>query len=247
MRVTELPSLSLWNCLRILSSLFLYALNLNILFYPFEVWSAVRMKDLGRWSGAEELRLIGYGLVVGLEGTGDSPKSLFTHQSLANMLLRFGIAVDRDKVKSTNVAAVMVTAEVPPFRRKGDRFDVIVSLLGDAKSLQGGVLLQTTLSDMEGKVWGLASGPLSIGGFNVEAGNVSVRQNYAAVGRVPNGGVLSVDLSYPIAQLQGLEFILYDGDFTTVHRLVEAINSTMGSSFASARDKNTIHIQPPFA
>ena len=247
MKATELLSLFLPILLRIFSSLFPFALILNILCYPLEVWSAVRMKDLGRWNGAEELRLIGYGLVVGLEGTGDSPKSLFTHQSLANMLLRFGIAVDRDKVKSTNVAAVMVTAEVPPFRRKGDRFDVIVSLLGDAKSLQGGVLLQTTLSDMEGKVWGLASGPLSIGGFNVEAGNVSVRQNYAAVGRVPNGGVLSADLLYPIAQSQGLEFILYEGDFTTVRRLVEAINSTMGYSFASARDKNTIQIQPPFA
>lgn len=213
--------------------------------YPPTLLAAVRIKELARWGGVEGMSLIGYGLVVGLEGTGDSPKSLFTHQSLANMLLRFGIAVDRDQVRATNVAAVIVTAEVPPFSRQGHRFDVLVSLLGDAKSLQGGVLLQTTLTDLEGRVWGIASGPVSIGGFNVEAGNVSIRQNYAGVGRIPNGGTLTSDINTASLNPQGLQLILNEGDFTTASRMVEAINANFNAPVAIALDRSTINITPP--
>jgi len=207
--------------------------------------AAVRIKDVGRLAGITELRVLGYGLVVGLEGTGDSPKSLFTNQSLANMLERFGITVDGDRVKSSNVAAVIVTAEIPPFTRAGGRVDVIVASMGDAKSLQGGVLLQTTLNDLSGNVWAIAAGPISIGGFNIEAGNVSVRQNFAAVGRVPEGGILNADYIAPLAEGQTLTYTLRHGDFATAGRLADAINAKFAASIARAADAVSVEVTVP--
>jgi len=206
---------------------------------------AVRIKDVGRLASSTELRLIGYGLVVGLEGTGDTPKSLFTNQSLANMLERFGITVDGSRVKSSNVAAVIVTAEVPPYTRSGGRYDVTVASMGDAKSLQGGILLQTNLADPFGATWGVASGPISIGGFNIEAGNVSVRQNYSAVGRVPEGGVLSADHIEPLGQGKTLIYTLRTGDFATSRRLAEAVNLHFASPVARATDAVSIEVTVP--
>lgn len=207
--------------------------------------AAVRVKDAGRLAGADELRLIGYGLVVGLEGTGDSPKSLFTNQSLSNMLQRFGITVDRERVKASNVAAVIVTADVPPFTRAAGRFDVIVASMGDAKSLQGGVLLQTTLTDQTAALWGMAAGPLSIGGFNIEAGNVSVRQNYSVVGRVPDGGVLESDFTSAVGDGKLLTYSLRHGDFAAAGRLAEAVNAHFGGSVARALDAVSVEIAVP--
>ncbi|MBM3327485.1 MAG: flagellar basal body P-ring protein FlgI [Calditrichaeota bacterium] len=206
---------------------------------------AVRVKDVGKIAGSDALRLIGYGLVVGLEGTGDSPKSLYTNQALANMLEKFGIAVDGSRVRASNVAAVIVNADVPPFSRAGARFDVIVSSLGDAKSLQGGVLLQTTLNDISGAVWGVAAGPLSIGGFNVEAGNVSVRQNYASVGRVPNGGELVFDLGTKSADTTQLTYTLNHGDYITARRLSKAVNNHFGELVAMPLDPVSVRITVP--
>ncbi len=206
---------------------------------------AARVKDLGRLSGTQDLRLLGYGLIVGLESTGDSKKSLFTNQSLTNMLERFGIAVDGEKVNAKNVAAVMVTAEVSSFNKEGGRFDVLVSSLGDAKSLQGGVLLQTTMSDLTGKLWGVATGPVSIGGFNIEAGNVSVRKNYTAVGRVPEGGMLMNDVSTGITDTTNLVYLLREGDFTTAKRMVVALNNYFGDNLAKAIDPVSISIAVP--
>lgn len=206
---------------------------------------AVRVKDVGRLAGLTELRLIGYGLVVGLEGTGDSQKSLFTNQSLSNMLERFGISVESERVRAKNVAAVMVTAEVQPFSKTGARFDVIVSSLGDSKSLQGGILLQTTLTDKSGKLWGIATGPISIGGFNIEAGNVSVRQNYAAVGRVPDGGMMETDSETVLTDTTHLTFMLRNGDFTTARRMAEAINTHFADTIAHAVDPVSIDVDVP--
>ncbi len=207
--------------------------------------AAVRIKDVGRLAGTGELRLIGYGLVVGLEGTGDSPKSLYTNQSLANMLTRFGITVDGERVKSANVAAVIVTADVPPFTREGGRIDVIVASMGDSKSLQGGVLLQTTLNDLFGTIWGVAAGPISIGGFNIEAGNVSVRQNYAAVGRIPEGAILGSDYVAVVGGGNKLTYTLNHGDFTTANRLADAINGHFGVGVAKALDAISVEVSIP--
>lgn len=207
--------------------------------------AAVRIKDVGRLAGAGEMRLMGYGLVVGLEGTGDSPKSLYTNQSLTNMLEHFGITVDGERVKSANVAAVIVTADVPPFTRENGRVDVIVASLGDSKSLQGGMLLQTTLSDIYGNTWGVAAGPISIGGFNIEAGNVSVRQNYAAVGRVPEGAILGADYLSAVGNGNKLTYNLRQGDFTTANRLTDAINGHFGPGVARALDAISIEVTVP--
>jgi flagellar P-ring protein precursor FlgI len=207
--------------------------------------AAVRIKDVGKLSGTSDLRLIGYGLVVGLEGTGDTPKSLYTNQAMSNMLKRFGITVDGDKVRSSNVAAVIVTADVPSFTRVGGRCDVTVASLGDAKSLQGGLLLQTTLSDIYGTVWGVAAGPISIGGFNIEAGNVSVRQNFAAVGRVPEGGVLETDYVPPFGDGSRFIYTLRHGDFTTAGRMADAVNLKFGPGVARAIDAVSVEVAVP--
>ncbi len=207
--------------------------------------AAVRVKDVGQLAGTGDMRLMGYGLIVGLEGTGDSPKSLYTNQSLANMLVHFGITVDGERVKSANVAAVIVTADVPPFTRENGRVDVIVASLGDAKSLQGGMLLQTTLMDIYGNVWGVAAGPISIGGFNIEAGNVSVRQNYAAVGRIPEGAILGADYVAALGNGNKLTYSLRHGDFTTANRLADAVNLRFGTGVAKALDAISIEVTVP--
>ncbi len=206
---------------------------------------AIRVKDAGRFEGTDAVRLLGYGLVVGLDGSGDSQKSLFTNQSLANMLERFGITIDGTKVRSKNVAGVMVTAEVESFTKSGARFPVIVSSMGDCKSLQGGVLLMTTLTDLTGEFWGVGSGPISIGGFNVETGQVTVRQNYSVVGRVPDGGMLKRDVSSGVADTSRLVYMLRNGDFTTAERMVTAVNTFFNDEIASAIDAVSIQIEVP--
>ena len=136
----------------------------------------VRLKDIATVHWGVEVPLVGYGLVVGLDGTGDSRQVAFTVQSIANMLRRFGINVDPTRLQLRNVAAVMVTATLPPFAKVGDRLDVLVSAIGDARSLHGGVLLQTPLQAADGEVYAVAQGPISIGGFNVQAGGAAVQK-----------------------------------------------------------------------
>jgi flagellar P-ring protein precursor FlgI len=161
----------------------------------------VRLKDIARLEGAGPTSLIGYGLVVGLNGTGDRHTSSFTEQSVANMLDRFGITVSQHDLRLRNVAAVMVTAQISPYVRPGSTFDVGVSSIGDASSLAGGALLPTPLSDLDGGVWGHAQGSVSVGGFNIEAGRVAVRKNYTLVGRVPGGGLAERGDSVQFARL----------------------------------------------
>lgn len=150
--------------------------------------AAVRLKDVARLDGYPAVPLIGYGLVVGLNKTGDRRQTIFSAQSLANMLERFGVVVDGDQLKIENVAAVMVTAELPAFVRSGARIDVTASSVGDARSLQGGVLLPTPLHGPDGSVLVLAQGPLSIGGFGGGKGGNSVQVNHLTAGRVPGAG-----------------------------------------------------------
>jgi flagellar P-ring protein precursor FlgI len=207
----------------------------------------VRVKDVGKLAGVEGMGLIGYGLVIGLDRTGDSPKSLFTNQALANMLERFGIAVEGEKVQSKNVAAVIVTSEVPPFHRTGSHFDVTVSSLGDAKSLQGGILLQTTLSDLSGRIWGVASGALAIGGFSIETDKVSVRENHPLVGRIPDGGVLKQDMPTGVKDPNRLVYLLNNGDFTTAWNMAEAVNAHYKDNIATAMDAKSVALDVPLA
>lgn len=212
----------------------------------------VRIKDVAQLEGSGFRSVVGYGLVIGLNGSGDRYRTRFTEQSLANMLNRFGITVNPDEIRLRNVAAVMVTAQISPFIRPGSRFDVEVSSIGDAVSLSGGTLLPTPLSDLDGDVWGNAQGPLSVGGYNVQAGRVAARKNYTLVGRVPNGGVAirGADSSETsIAMQEGaqatLRFNLNQPDFTTAQRMAEALNQQFGDGVAKALDAVCVEVTPP--
>ena len=205
----------------------------------------VRIKDVADVEGSSGRSIVGYGLVVGLNGTGDRQKSKFTEQSLANMLDRFGITVDPEDMRLRNVAAVMVTTEISPFVRPGSRFDVGVSSIGDATSLAGGTLLPTPLSDLDGGVWANAQGPISVGGFNIEAGRVAMRKNYTLVGRIPNGGTATRAADSSEFAQDRLRFNLKQPDFTTAQRMSEALNAQFGEGVARAQDAISVEVTPP--
>jgi len=207
----------------------------------------VRVKDLVRVQGMEEFPVVGYGLVVGLDGTGDRSGVTFTAQAVANMLKHFGISVSRGRMRLRNVAAVMVTASVPPSAREGSKVDVVVSSLGDARSLEGGTLLMTPLVGRDGEVYIYAQGPVSIGGFNVEAGiGERLRRNYTLVGRVPEGGIVEKvpDFKFP---KDTLTLILRQPDFTTAVRVAQTINSSLfgGKEVALAKEAGTVVVPVP--
>ncbi|GIV11108.1 MAG: flagellar P-ring protein [Fimbriimonadales bacterium] len=204
---------------------------------------SVRLKDIAQVRGVRSNQLIGYGIVVGLEGTGDSNGALFTVQSIANMLERFGITVSPSAIKVKNVAAVMVTAELPPFARTGNTIDVVVSSIGDARSLQGGTLLQTPLHGADGNVYAVAQGPISIGGFNFGGGGARVQRNHTTVGRIPNGALIEREV--PSSFLQGdsgLTIQLNQPDFTTAARVVSSIRSAFPNLTVQALDPSTIRV-----
>lgn len=205
----------------------------------------VRLKDVARLEGSGTKSVVGYGLVIGLNGSGDRYRTPFTEQSLANMLDRFGITIDPEKTQPRNVAAVMVTAEIHPFLRPGSKFDVIVSSIGDASSLAGGTLLPTVLSDLVGEVWGTGQGPVSVGGFNIQAGRVVARKNYTVVGRVPNGGTATKAADSLGFETGPLRFNLNQPDFTTAQRVAEAFNAQFGAGSARALDASSVEVTPP--
>jgi flagellar P-ring protein precursor FlgI len=161
------------------------------------------------------------------------------------MLDRFGITVNPNDLRLRNVAATMVTAEISPFVRPGSRFDVEVSSIGDATSLAGGILLPTPLSDLDGWVWANAQGPLSVGGFNIEAGRVAMRKNYTLVGRVPNGGIATRAADSLTLASDKLRFNLNQPDFTTAQRMTEALNAQFGEGTAKALDAVSVEVTPP--
>ena len=199
----------------------------------------VRLKDITTVENAKQDALIGYGLVIGLDGTGDRSTgnrgAIFTVQTISNMLERFGVTVPKNYLRTRNVAAVMVTSNTPAYGRKGSQFDVTVSSLGDASSLEGGVLLMTPLRSMDGTYYGLAQGPVSVGGYNVETeAGEKLKKNHALVGRVPNGGVLdkaSANIGFQLDQ--PVRLLLNEPDFGTASRIARKINSTLGSQSGS--------------
>ncbi|GAB4336208.1 MAG: flagellar basal body P-ring protein FlgI [Calditrichia bacterium] len=208
--------------------------------------AGIRIKDLGQLQGISQKQLVGYGLVVGLNGSGDSKRSQFTTQSVINMLQRFGITVPREKTQIKNVAAVMVTAQAPAFLSAGDRLTVTVSSIGDAKSLENGVLLMTPLVDENGEHYAMAQGPLTVGGFSVEtSGGGGVRQNHTLVGRIPNGAVLQKGLGEAFHYPDTLRFSLKEPDFTTAQRFVEAVNRQFKDTLAFQLNPRTIAVAVP--
>lgn len=206
----------------------------------------IRVKDLARVKGISSKPLVGYGLVVGLNGTGDSKRSQFTTQSVVNMLQRFGINVPSNRLKVRNVAAAMITAEAPRFLMSGDRLTVTVSSLGDAKSLENGILLMTPLVDQAGEVYAMAQGPLSVGGFSVQTtGGGGVRQNHTLVGRIPDGATLQKNLDGEFRVGDTLYLSLKESDFTTAQRMVEAIDQQYNDSLAFHLNPRTVGVKIP--
>ncbi len=204
---------------------------------------AERLKDIAFVEGVRENQLVGFGLVVGLDGTGDKGKA--TLQSIANMLSRMGLRVNPKDIKAKNVAAVMVTATLPPFPRPGLKIDATVSAIGDAKNLQGGTLLMTPLKGPDGRVYAVAQGPVSIGGFQAGGGGTGVQKNHPTVGRVPEGAIIERDVYFDIEHKKELKLVLKEPDFTVATNTMRAINTVLRGNFAEATDPSTIVLKVP--
>ncbi|HSW06356.1 flagellar basal body P-ring protein FlgI [Aquabacterium sp.] len=207
----------------------------------------VRIKDLGKISTWRENGLVGYGLVTGLAGTGDSSRNKATRQSLANMLSRFDLAIAADEIQSRNVAAVMVTASLPAHARAGDTLDVTVTSVGDARSLAGGTLLMAPLKGPDGKVYALAQGPLTVGGYRYDANNNLAQKNHPTVGLMSGGAIVEVGMAMAGTRpaIETMTFVLHDADYTTAGRIADALNARLGPGIAEVRDAAGVEVQVP--
>jgi len=205
----------------------------------------VRIKDIAAFQNTQEVDLVGYGLVIGLDGTGDGSGTQFTVRSLTNMMERMGLTVEADNVKVKNVAAVMVTGRISGYQTEGSYFDVTVSSVGDASSLQGGTLLMTPLAGVDGNVHAMAQGPVSIGGFNVQVDDANkIVNNYTLVGRVPGGGKITDEVETRPELTREFYLSLHNPDFTTANRIAERINIKYGLT-AIAVDAGRIKVAVP--
>jgi flagellar P-ring protein precursor FlgI len=207
--------------------------------------AGVRIKDITQVQGVRDNQLIGFGLVVGLNATGDSQSTTFTVQSVINMLARFGITVPASRVRLKNVAAVMLTAALPPFAKSGDRIDVLVSSIGDASNLQGGTLLQSPLQGADNQIYAVAQGPVSIGGFNFEQGGNTAQKNHTTVGRIPFGAFVEREVPMNFVTGDAVVLSLTQQDFTTARRIAEAIDARLGDGAAEATDAGTVSVKVP--
>jgi len=227
---------------RILLFLFL------VIFISFGVMAdqshAARIKDLAYINGVRTNQLVGYGLVVGLNGTGDKSNTIFTNQSLANMLEKMGVRIDPTKTKVNNIAAVTVTADLPPFGKVGNKIDAIVSSIGDAKSLGGGVLLLTQLKGADGEVYAMAQGPIIVGGFLASGTGATVQKNHPTVGRIANGVTIEREISYSDMKGDSLIISLKSPDYTTARRMAERINQSFAGA-AYANDGGSVAVKTP--
>ena len=206
----------------------------------------VRIKDLGHLKGWRENSLVGYGIVTGLAGTGDSPTNRTTRQALANAFSQFNLTVTPEQIQSRNVAVVMVTASLPTFAREGDTLDVTVTSAGDAHSLVGGALLLTPLKAPNGRVYALAQGSLTVGGYRYDANGNVVQKNHPTVGEVPGGATVEVGVSAEmLSARKTLTFVLADPDYTTASRIAAAINAQVLPGVANARDAAGIEVAVP--
>lgn len=212
-----------------------------------QVPGAVRVKDVAALQGYPAQPLIGYGLVVGLNKSGDRRQTIFSAQTLANMLEKLGVIVPGEQVKIENIAAVLVTADLPAFARAGSRIDVVVSSIGDARSLQGGTLVATGLRGPDGTLHALAQGPLTLGGFGGGSGGNSVQVNHLTAGRVPNGATVQVAQRVALPTDGALTLSLAQADFATAAQLAEAINRELGPGAAHAIDPGAVSVAVPEA
>lgn len=208
--------------------------------------AAPRIKDLVDFEGVRENQLVGYGLVVGLNGSGDRLRNTpFTRQSLEAMLERLGVNTRESNLDTTNVAAVMVTANLPPFSTQGTRIDVSVSALGDAESLQGGTLLVTPLHGADGEVYAVAQGSVAVAGFSAQGEAASIVRGVPTVGRIANGAIVEREIPFELQDKGSMRLALRNPDFTTARRIAKAINSFTATQAASPEDPGTVRLTIP--
>lgn len=234
---------------RVIRWRFIAALTFGFLVLSsFQAQAASRLKDVVDFEGVRDNMLIGYGLVVGLNGTGDGlTNSPFTETSLVGMLERLGVNTRGTSMKTKNVAAVMVTATLPPFAGQGTRVDVTVSTLGDAKSLVGGTLLVTPLLGADGEVYAVAQGALAVGGFSAQGASAEVVKGVPTAGRIANGAIVEREVPFRLSDLGSLRLGLRNPDFTTANRVAAAINQKLRTNAAVAIDSATVRLLVPDA
>ncbi|MDA8389117.1 MAG: flagellar basal body P-ring protein FlgI [Nitrospiraceae bacterium] len=204
---------------------------------------AERIKDIAQFQGMTENQVVGYGLAVGLDGSGDTGNA--TMEAIANVLERMGLTVSPSDIRAKDTAAVMVTATLPPFPKAGMKIDVTVSALADAKNLQGGTLLLTPLHGPDGTIYALAQGPISIGGFVGGGGGTSVTKNHPTAGRVPQGGIIQKTLPFTLGNGRTIKLFLDDPDFSTAWGIAQRINRDFGPGCATAPDPASVEVNIP--
>jgi len=208
----------------------------------FSLLQAEKIKDISNIIGVRDNKLIGYGLVVGLNGTGDGTSSKFTLQSLSNLLQTVNVKIKPADIKSKNIAAVIVTATLPSFARQGDKLDVVISSIGDAKSLQGGTLLMTALKGVDGKIYALSQGSITIGGMNGKGGG---QLNHSTNGAIFSGALVERDVVYDIYNQKFANLSLKRSDFNTAVNIQKALNILFDAKIATAIDPRTIKLEKP--
>ncbi|MXN76551.1 flagellar basal body P-ring protein FlgI [Burkholderia sp. 4701] len=206
----------------------------------------VRLKDLGRFLGWRDNMLVGYGIVTGLSGSGDSPRNQATRQAMTNLLSQFDLNLTQDQLQSRNVAMVMIAASLPPTSDVGDKIDVNVTSMGDARSLSGGTLIMTPLRGPDRKVYALAQGPVSVGGYRYDANGNLRMKNHPTAGTIPEGATVEVPVTAELVNRDGyLSFVLKDADAITAERIASQINRSFGGGTARSLDARTVRIRAP--
>ncbi len=233
------------RCRRLLAFSLLLACAVAIA--PAASTRPTRIRDITEIQGVRENQLLGYGLVVGLQGTGDRQQTYFTIQTLANTLQRLGVQIPAGTAVVKNIAAVMVTAQLQPFSEAGMKMDITVSSVGDAKSLEGGVLLLTALHGTDGQVYAEAQGPLITGGYSEGAPGQLRAVNYTTVGRIPEGAIVEREVKVDLRDMHRVSFLLRDADFSTARDVAEAINKSFGRDVATAADSRHIDVNVTLA
>jgi flagellar P-ring protein precursor FlgI len=217
-----------------------------VLLLPVSAFATSRIKDIADFEGVRDNQLVGYGLVVGLNGTGDDlKKSVFTRESLIGMLERLGVNARDTKLDTKNVAAVMVTAALPPFGRQGTRIDIQIAALGDANSLQGGTLLVTPLLGADSEVYAVAQGPVAIGGYTASGDASTVTKGVPTSGRIANGAIIEREVGFAMNSMQNVKITLRNPDLTTAQRIADAINGYLSLDAARPLDPTTVQVTIP--
>ena len=213
---------------------------------PEVAFASSRIKDIADFEGVRDNQLVGYGLVVGLNGTGDNIKSIdFAKESIISLLDQIGINARDGQLKSKNIASVMVTANLPAFARQGSRIDVIVSAMGDAKNLQGGTLIATPLTGADGQVYAVAQGQIAVNAVSAQGANQSLVKGVPTSGKIANGAIVENEIPFVLDDMTNIQIALRNPDFTTSRRICDAINANLGMNIAKALDPGTVSLEIP--